>query len=202
MNRLLRRSVSQTGTPVRRVPAKDAEPVPPAVPPAERTTKEDAPKDDPAPTEERVSDEAIVEAETHALELAGQLLEHRGGLAIAQEVPENVLLGGVGPGVGLRLAAHPRAGRPGEIVEPTLLRIGQDSVRLADGFEALLGGGVTSIPIGMVMKGELPVRLADFLGRSVLLQAENLVVFLGRIRAKRHGSCPPRPRRGVSLPSG
>src|SRR5213078_926201 len=109
----------------------------------------------------------------------------------------------VDPGA-LRPGACPAAPSPGPIVRAVaaqpvvalaLLGIAQDVVRLADFLEALRRLGVVGIAIGMVLLGEPPKRLLDFVDRRRLRDPEDLVVVL------RRGHQPLSPRgRGAPAP--
>jgi len=77
-----------------------------------------------------------------------------------------------------------------------------------------LGRGVAPVPVRVVMEGELPIGLADLLGRGIRLQAQDLVIFLGWDRHETASRAPlrrkvpdsyrlERERQGVSsAPSG
>ena len=87
-----------------------------------------------------------------------------------------------GPPAGRR-TRRPRLGvarpvRPERVVPLPLLRVGEDLVGLVDLLEALGGGLVTRVLVGVVLPGELPVRLLDGLGVGGLRDAEGLVVVL------------------------
>ena len=98
--------------------------------------------------------------------------------AAAKEGPEEV------PHV---KAAEPAAGpagaevgvHPGEtelVVLGPLILIGKDLIGLVDLLEAGLGGFVPGVEVRVVLLGQLPVCLFQFLVRGVLLHAQDLVV--------------------------
>src|SRR6185312_16283571 len=77
----------------------------------------------------------------------------------------------------LRLFVHPPVGAE-LVVLAALLRIAQDLVGLVDLLEASLGRFVAGVHIRMMLAGELPVRLLQFLVRRRLRHSECLVVIL------------------------
>ena len=101
--------------------------------------------------------------------------------AAAEEGPEEV------PHVKAAEPAKPAAGtagaevgiHPGEtelVVLGPLILIGKDLIGLVDLLEAGLGGFVPGVEVRVVLLGQLPVCLFQFLVRGVLLHAQDLVV--------------------------
>src|SRR4051794_20248203 len=68
--------------------------------------------------------------------------------------------------------AESREHPPGVVVTP-LLRIGERVVRGLHLLEALLGLLVTWVPVGVVLPGQLAVRLLDLVGAGLAPDAEN-----------------------------
>src|SRR5262249_35582731 len=66
------------------------------------------------------------------------------------------------------------------VVLLALVGVGQHGVRLRDLLEALLGGLVAWVGVGVVGARELAVRLFDLVGGSVLGHAEDLIEVLAR----------------------
>jgi len=68
--------------------------------------------------------------------------------------------------------AAPTVGRAERVVLLALLGVREHVVGCLDLLEALLGGGVAGVAVGMVLAGELAVRLLDRVRGSVLRNAE------------------------------
>src|ERR1022692_1378718 len=94
-----------------------------------------------------------------------------------------------------RRSRHPDAAAaeqgPGVVVLLAPLLVRQHVVRLGDLLEALLGRRVALVGIGVVLAGELAVRLLDLVGRRVLGDAEDLVEVLLEEVLGAHGLSSP-----------
>src|SRR5581483_11365464 len=77
------------------------------------------------------------------------------------------------------------------VVRLPLLLVGEDVVRRLHLLEALLGGRVARIGVGVVLARELAVGLLDLVGRRSLLHAEDVVERLSH----RSPAAAPRRRR-------
>src|SRR5205807_2295199 len=93
-----------------------------------------------------------------------------------------------------RAAARSRAARrrvreafavlPEAVIDLTLLRIGQDLVRLRDELEALLRGLVARIHVRVILARQATVSLLDLLRLRVPLDTQNLVkIFFSHLKA-------------------
>ena len=69
-----------------------------------------------------------------------------------------------------------------------LLGIAENGVGLGEFLEALLGGFVAGILVGMILQGQPPVGFADLLGLGVAINAERRVVIF--LRSDRHRRLP------------
>ena len=76
-----------------------------------------------------------------------------------------------------RLLVHAPVGAE-LVVLLALLRIAEDLVRLVDLLELRLGRLVAGVHVGMMLAGELAVRLLDLFLRRALGDAERLVIVL------------------------
>src|SRR5690606_33958361 len=74
--------------------------------------------------------------------------------------------------------SRPRAHRADLVVLATLLGVAEHAVRLADLLELGLGLGIALIGIGVILAGELAVRLLQLRIGDVLRDAERLVEVL------------------------
>src|SRR5262249_29844418 len=87
-----------------------------------------------------------------------------------EEGLEDVLAGPAEP------AVTATARRPESVVRRALVGIGEHRVRLVDRLEAILGGLVAGIAVGVVLHGELPIRLLDVRVPRSARNAQHLVV--------------------------
>ena len=117
---------------------------------------------------------------------------------VAEEVADDVLEAGTD----VEPAETPllEGGVSEAIIETAPLGVGENLVRLDQLLEALLGfGPVLGILVGMVAKGELPIRLLDFVvGRGARDPEHLVVVALHETR----GALTPGRRVRAPLPSG
>lgn len=73
------------------------------------------------------------------------------------------------------LGRRPRRRTPGTVVVRPFRRVGQDLVRRVERLQALLGGRITRMEIGVVAPHEGEVRLMHRLARGVARNAEDLI---------------------------
>jgi hypothetical protein len=92
---------------------------------------------------------------------------------VGQDVAERADVGPERRGVEAKAAAAEHAAG---VVLLALVLVGQDRVRLLDLLEALLGGRVIGVRVGVVLTRKLAVGLLDLLLRGPLLDAQGVVV--------------------------